>query len=77
MKPSADVLQKMKELNDSMIEGLWDNFEDVPMDPETECIEEEFANWPKGTDRETIWHWFDRMHSKGVHYLLYERNTQK
>lgn len=56
---------------DKILEDLWTKLEDVPMDPETECIEEDFVNWPAGTHREDIWHWFDERHSKGVSYLLY------
>ena len=45
---------------------MWASFADVPMDPETECIEEKFMGWEPGTSREEIWHWFDERHSKGV-----------
>lgn len=56
---------------DEELEELWHRFGDVPMDPETECIEEQFMGWGPGVHREEIWHWFDRRHSKGVAYLLY------
>ena len=59
--------------DDTKVEKLWDEFTDVPMNPVTECIEEDFYIWPKGTFREDIWHWFDNNHSQGVYYLLYER----
>lgn len=58
---------------DRKLEELWDKLEDIPMNPETECLEEPFLDFPAGTHREEIWHWFDERHSKGVHYLLYER----
>lgn len=68
---------------DAFLEKLWEIFGDIPMDPETECIEEPFYVepgdvsigtdcFPKGTHREDIWHWFDERHSKGVVYLLYK-----
>lgn len=38
---------------------LWQEFGDVPMDPETECIESEWHEFPAGTNREEIWHWFE------------------
>lgn len=41
------------------VERLWKEFGDVPMDPETECLEEEWHGFPKGTYREEIWHWFE------------------
>lgn len=71
---------------DAYLEELWKIFGDVPMNPETECIEEPFfVNpcdntlgydcFPKGTSREEIWHWFDERHSRGVSYLLYHSDV--
>jgi hypothetical protein len=56
---------------DSELEELWNQFEDVPVNPETECIEEPFLGWGEGISREEIWHWFDQRYSKGVAALLY------
>ena len=56
---------------DKVIEDLWAEFADVPMDPDSEKMEDDFLHFPHGTNREEIWHWFDQRHSKGVHYLLY------
>lgn len=56
---------------DDALEEMWAQFADVPMNPETECIEERFMGWEPGTHREEIWHWFDERYSKGVAYLLY------
>lgn len=66
-------LQNIETLRDrdEELEELWSRFGDVPMNPETECIEEPFLGFPAGTNREEIWHWFDQRHSKGVAYLLY------
>ena len=68
-----DGLQDIETLRDrdEELEELWRQFGDIPMDPETECIEEQFMGWGPGIHREEIWHWFDRRHSKGVAYLLY------
>lgn len=60
---------------DTDLEELWDGLEDVPMDPETECIEQDYKVFPAGTSKEAIWQYFDKRHSKGVHYLLYERGA--
>lgn len=38
---------------------LWREFGDVPMDPETECIEIPWRDFEAGTHREEIWHWFE------------------
>lgn len=60
----------INESEDSEVEELWDNLTDIPFDPETEKLDEPYYIWPKGTDKEDIWHWFDEHHSKGVAYLL-------
>lgn len=38
---------------------LWVKFGDVPLDPITETIEIPWENFPVGTHREEIWHWFE------------------
>lgn len=38
---------------------LWAEFGDVPMNLETECIEDDWHDFPAGTNREEIWHWFE------------------
>lgn len=63
-------METLKE-RDQLLEILWDQFEDCPMDPDTEKMCEAFLHFPAGTDREEIWKWFDERHSKGVVHLLY------
>lgn len=58
-------------LTDAEVEELWKSLDDVPMNPETERMEQPFLIFPADTPREDIWHWFDKHHSKGVTYLLY------
>lgn len=58
------------ESRDAQLEEWWNLLTDIPMDPDTECIEEEFLHFAPGTNREDIWRWFDERHSKGVAYLL-------
>lgn len=55
---------------DQRLEKMWDTLTDVPVDPYTDRIEEQFMHFPAGTEREEIWKWFDERHSKGVVYLL-------
>lgn len=62
----------MNNFKDTEIEEMWEQFGDVPMDPVSEEIEEQFLHFPAFTSREEIWHWFDEHHSKGVRYLLYK-----
>lgn len=64
--------KKGSEKWDKLVERIWMKFSDVPMNPETECMEEAVLDFPPGTDKMDIWHWFDENHSRGVHYLLYE-----
>lgn len=56
---------------DKILEDLWAEFGDVPMNPETECMEAPFLGFPAGTFREDIWRWFDERYSKGVAGLMY------
>ena len=68
---AIDDIDTLEE-RDRELEDLWSRLEDVPMNPETECIEEPFFElFPAGTDRETIWRWFDARYSRGVAFLLY------
>lgn len=62
---------------DKELEALWNDLEDVPMDPTTETIETDFLDFGAGTHREEIWKWFDERHSKGVHYLLYGQTGEE
>lgn len=59
--------------NDTELENLWNSLVDVPMN-ENEQLEDDWFIFPKGTDKEEIWHWFDEQYSKDVSYLLYEFN---
>ena len=55
----------------SKIIDQWDEFGDVAMNPETECIEKEWNGFPAGTHREEIWHWFEETYRISVNDLLY------
>ena len=65
------------EHRDRQLEKAWEEFTDVPMDPETECIEEPFCHFPAGTPREDIWRFFDERYSKGVASLLYSDGVDR
>lgn len=52
-------------------EELWAEFGNLPMNPETECIEVQFAGFPRGTHREEIWHWFEETFNVSVHDLMH------
>lgn len=41
-----------------LIRELWLEFGDVPMNPETECLEAAWEEFPIGTNREEVWQMF-------------------
>ena len=43
----------------NLVKELWADFGDVPMNPETECIEDFWGRFIPGDHREEIWHWFE------------------
>lgn len=71
---TEDELETFEEdlARDKYLEALWDEFGDIPMNPETECLEDAFIPvyqfgggvmkvFPAGTHREDIWHWFEKQ----------------
>lgn len=72
-----EISDDWQDENDEELETLWKEFGDVPMNQETECIEEDWRGWKAGTFREDIWHWFDERHSIGVAYLMYGGDSRK
>lgn len=65
------------EERDVELEALWEQLADVPVDPDTEKLEEPYLHFPIGTDKLDIWGWFDKRYSKGVSYLLYRDGTDR
>jgi len=53
------------------IKDLWLEFGDIPMNPETECIEEEWQDFSIGTHRENIWYWFEETFNISVVILMF------
>lgn len=72
LKPAekASLIEELFHLE--RILSLWSEFGDVPMDPETECLEEDWHGFPKGTFRKDIWHWFESEFHVSVYELLYK-----
>ena len=58
------------EQNDEVLENLWEMLGDFPVDDDG-VMELPFLHFPSGTHRETIWHWFDDLYSKGVYFLMF------
>lgn len=68
---------------DAEVEKLWEELEDVLFieakdfykakeyeDDFSLVLASDWQGWGAGTDRESIWHWFDNHHSKGIQYLM-------
>ena len=51
------------------LETFWSELGDIPVNDDG-IIQEPFLWWPKGTDREDIWHWFDERYPGGVIKLM-------
>lgn len=67
-------------LTDEYVEKLWEEFEDVLAYEDEDgrlCLHNDWQGWPKGTECESIWHWFDQHHSKGVGWLMNEYESEK
>lgn len=70
LRNAIDDIEPLEE-RDRILEDLWEKYGDIPMNPETECIEESFLDFPAGTSRYDILHWFDERYRDGVYYLMY------
>lgn len=58
--------------SEEQIKALWAIFGDIPMNPDTECLDDSFLYFPTGTFREDIWDWFDVRYEDGVYGLMYQ-----
>lgn len=61
--------------DDKELEAMWDELGDIPVYESEKfelCLDVDWQGWDKGTDVETIWHWFDEQHSKGIGWLMNE-----
>lgn len=66
-----DITGYEEYFSDNQIRVLWSIFGDIPMNPDTEEIEECFLFFKPYTHREEIWHWFDQQYSGGIYCLMY------
>lgn len=68
---NEDKMENKDKMADTLtiLKVLWKKLGEIPID-EDDCIEEDFYTtnccYMKGTHREVIWHWFDRMCPNGV-----------
>lgn len=54
------------------VKELWLDFGDIPMNPETECIEDFWGKFNPGTHREEIWKWFEETFHIRTVDLMYD-----
>ena len=64
IKPDKAIL-----VSPETLETFWNELGDIPVNDDG-IIQESFLWWPKGTDREDIWHWFDEKYPGGVAKLM-------
>lgn len=62
---------------DELVEKLWNEFTDIPIDPVTERLETNFYGFAARTSKLSVWAWFKNYHSKGIEYLLYEYEAKE
>lgn len=62
---SMDGVAPMRTFQGKTYTELWEEFGDVPMNPETECTEVTWCGFPKGTHREDIRYWFEETFGCG------------
>lgn len=56
---------------------LWEMFGDIPVNNDDE-IEEDFLNFPVGTSKIDVWHWFDERCPNNLHDdLMYPKNDEE
>lgn len=53
------------------VEALWKEFQSVPVD-RNENLRVVWYAFPKGTNKNEVYGWFNRHHSKGLSYLMEE-----
>ena len=56
---------------DKNVEALWIEFQNVPVDRNGNLKAAWYA-FPKGTNKNTVYDWFNRHYSKGLSYLMEE-----
>lgn len=67
---SRGLEEIFKNWKDVYVKDLWEEFGEVPMNPDTEEIEEPWKQFLPGTHREDIWHWFEEQFNISVAKLM-------
>lgn len=61
----------LQETIDKNVEVLWKEFQSIPVDRNGN-LRVSWKAYPKGTNKNEVYGWFDRHHSKGLSYLMKE-----
>ena len=61
---------------DKNVEASWKEFQNVPVDRNGNLKAAWYA-FPKGTNKNTVYDWFNRHYSKGLSYLMEEVKIMK
>ena len=69
--PVIDEKQNTHKWTQKDLRQIWELFGDIPINDADEILEP-FMDWPVGTNRFDIWHWFDERYTGGVYALLHE-----
>ena len=51
---------------DIILDKMWEQLSDIPVNNTGEKIDTDFYYWKKGTLKEEIWHWFDERVQGGI-----------
>ena len=66
--------------SDPELEDMWYELSDIPFDENEDgelVLSIDWRWFSAGTTKTEIWKWFDKEHSMGVHWLLYELDEIK
>ena len=67
----------LQEMIDVSVEKSWEEFKTVPLD-RNGCLKKSWYAFPKGTNKNDVYDWFNRNYSKGLAYLMEEvKNNEK
>lgn len=63
---SRGLEESFTDWKQTYVRDLWEDFGEVPMNPETEELEIQWKHFLPGTHREEIWHWFEEQFNISV-----------
>lgn len=61
----------LQDVIDKNVEALWKEFQSISVDRNRNLKAAWYA-FPKGTNKNTVYDWFNRHYSKGLSYLIEE-----